>query len=288
MLLTRFVDADGRTQFGRDRGDGTAELLAPGSAPDPKTLTGDVAEITRRLAPVVPSNIFCIGLNYREHAEETGAAIPERPVVFMKPTTTLCDPGGAVVVPTAKLRAGDGPDLDSEAELAVVMGVNRDGQFAKDVSEGEALDYVLGYTCGNDVSARRWQKHGGGGQWVRGKGFDTFCPLGPVLVTPAPGPAPGNEDDQDVIADPQDLKITGMLNDRVMQSSHTSDMIFSVAEIISFLSRDTTLRPGTVILTGTPPGVGFVREPAVWVLPGDEVSVEIEKIGELRNPVVGA
>lgn len=277
MRLIRFVDADKQIRLGRDRGDGTAELLAPGPIPDPNTLTGEVVAIARRLTPVVPPNLFCIGLNYREHAEETGAKIPERPVIFMKPTTTLCDPGRAVVVPASQM---DGPEVDSEAELAVVMGVDRDGRPAKDVSERAALDYVLGYTCGNDVSARRWQKQGGGGQWVRGKSFDTFCPLGPVIVTPGSG--------DDEIADPQDLKIVGRLNERVMQSSHTSDMIFSVAEIIAFLSRDTTLLPGTVILTGTPPGVGFVREPAVWVLPGDELSVDIERIGELRNPVVGA
>ncbi len=280
MILTRLTDAQGRVRFGQDLGDGTARLFAQGHGYDPEKLTDEVVVIGCRLAPIVPPNIFCIGLNYREHAEETNAAIPERPVIFMKPTTTLCAPGGEVVVPHAKLRESDGPELDSEAELAVVMGVNREGQPAKDVSEGEALEYVLGYACGNDLSARRWQKHGGGGQWVRGKGFDTFCPLGPVIVTPGSG--------QDEIADAQNLTITGRLNDRVMQSSHTSDMIFSVAQIISFLSRDTTLLPGTVILTGTPPGVGFVREPAVWVRPGDTVAVEIEGIGVLRNPVVGA
>ncbi|MEM1109688.1 MAG: fumarylacetoacetate hydrolase family protein [Planctomycetota bacterium] len=272
MRLTQFLDSDHQIRFGRDFGDGTAELLA-GDGFEDLTLTGEVVEITQRLAPVTPPNIFCIGLNYREHAAETGAAIPARPVVFMKPTTTLCGPGEAVVIPASQM---DGPEVDSEAELAVVMGL-KDGQPARDVSEAEALDYVLGYTCGSDISARRWQKHGGGGQWVRGKGFDTFCPLGPVIVTKGVG--------DDEIADPQNLTIAGKLNDTVMQSSHTSDMIFSVAEIVSFLSRDTTLLPGTVILTGTPPGVGFVRQPPVWVMPGDELTVEIETIGALRNPV---
>ncbi|MEM9418106.1 MAG: fumarylacetoacetate hydrolase family protein [Planctomycetota bacterium] len=276
MHLTRFTDPQGNIRFGKDLGDGTAELLADAPFPDPQSLTGKVAEIAQRLAPIVPPNIFCIGLNYREHATETGARIPERPVIFMKPTTALCDPGSPVVVPASQMK---GPEVDSEAELAIVMGT-KDGQPAKDVSEAEALDYVLGYTCGSDISARRWQKQGGGGQWVRGKSFDTFCPLGPVIVTE------GNGDNE--IADPQDLKIEGRLNNTVMQSSHTSDMIFSVAEIVAFLSRDTTLLPGTLILTGTPPGVGFVREPAVWVMPGDEVTVEIEKIGALRNPVVAA
>lgn len=281
MRITRFEDDHGIICWGRDLGDGTAELLSGSPVGNPRPeLTGDIVTIGRRLAPVLPPNLFCVGLNYREHAAETGAEIPERPVIFMKPTTTLNDPGGAVVVPAAKLGPTDGPELDSEAELAVLIGVNRDGRMAKDVSVAEALDYVLGYTCGNDISARRWQKHGGGGQWVRGKSFDTFCPLGPVLVTT------GDADDE--IADPQQLKITGTLNGKVMQSSHTGDMIFSVAEIVSFLSRDTTLLPGTVILTGTPPGVGFARVPAVWVLPGDEVGVEIEGIGALLNPVVAA
>ncbi|MBB6428596.1 fumarylacetoacetate hydrolase family protein [Algisphaera agarilytica] len=276
MHLTRFVDPHGRLRYGKDRGDGTAELLADSAFPDPQSLTGEVVEIAQRRAPIAPPNIFCIGLNYREHATETGAPIPERPVIFMKPTTTLCDPGSPVVIPASQMK---GPEVDSEAELGIVMGT-KDGQPAKDVSEADALDYVLGYTCGSDISARRWQKQGGGGQWVRGKGFDSFCPLGPVIVTQGEG-------DGD-IADPQQLSITGKLNDTVMQSSHTSDMIFSVAEIVAFLSRDTTLLPGTLILTGTPPGVGFVREPAVWVMPGDELTVEIEKIGTLRNPVVQA
>jgi len=244
---------------------------------------GEVVVMGRRLAPVLPTNLFCIGLNYRQHAEETGAALPKHPVIFMKPTSSLNGPGGQIVLPTSRLSAEFpgvvGPEVDSEAELAVVMGVNRDGQAAKNVSEADALDYVLGYTCANDVSARRWQKHGGGGQWVRGKSFDTFCPLGPVLVTAGDG--------DDEIADPQALSITGTRNGEVMQSSHTGDMIFSVAELISFLSRDTTLLPGTVILTGTPSGVGFVRQPPVWLLPGDEVCVEVERIGRLCNAVAG-
>lgn len=279
MILTRFVDAHGQTQTGRDRGDGTAELLADAPLPDPATATGAVVEIGRRLAPVVPSNIYCVGLNYREHAEETGAALPAQPVIFMKPTSAVVDPGGEVVLPAAKLPGVDGPEVDSEAELAVVMGTKA-GRLAKNVSEEEALDYVLGYTCANDISARRWQKQGGGGQWVRGKSFDTFCPLGPVLVTPGEG--------EDEIADPQDLAIIGTLAGNVMQSSRTGDMLFSVRELIAFLSRDTTLLPGTVILTGTPPGVGFARTPPVFLSPGDEVTAEVEKIGRLVNPVVGA
>jgi 2-keto-4-pentenoate hydratase/2-oxohepta-3-ene-1,7-dioic acid hydratase in catechol pathway len=135
---------------------------------------------------------------------------------------------------------------------------------------------VLGYTCACDVSARRWQKHGGGGQWVRGKSFDTFCPIGPALVT-------GDE-----IGDPQSLGVRCRINGQLMQQSDTGDMIFPVARLISFLSRDTTLLPGTLILTGTPSGVGFARRPPVFLAPGDRVSVEIDGVGTLDNPVQAA
>lgn len=223
----------------------------------------DAADVTL-LAPVVPSNIFCIGLNYREHAKEGGAAIPERPVVFMKPTSTLLDPGRPIVIPACCDPEGE---VDYECELAVVIG-----KTAHNVSKEEALDYVFGYTAANDVSARKWQFMPGG-QWIRGKGFDTFCPLGPVLVT------------ADEIPDPQTLHIRTILNGKTMQDHTTGDMIFSVAELISFLSQDTTLLPNTVILTGTPQGVGCVRKPPVWLKDGDEVVVELEKIGRLVNPV---
>jgi 2-keto-4-pentenoate hydratase/2-oxohepta-3-ene-1,7-dioic acid hydratase in catechol pathway len=161
--------------------------------------------------------------------------------------------------------------VDYEAELAVVIG-----RAAKDVPAEQALNYVLGYSCSNDVSARRWQKHGGARQWVRGKSFDAFCPLGPVLVT------------ADEIPDPQILDIRCVLNGETMQSGNTSDMIFSVAELIAHLSRDTTLLPGTLILTGTPPGVGFARTPPVYLADGDVVRIEIEGVGALENPVRGA
>ena len=159
--------------------------------------------------------------------------------------------------------------MDYEGELAVVIG-----KPARDVSEKEALNYVLGYTVSNDISARRWQIQGGGGQWCRGKGFDTFCPLGPSLLTP------------DELGDPQKLHIQTRLNGEVMQDSNTSHMIHSVASLIAFLSQDTTLLPGTVILTGTPSGVGSARDPRIFLKDGDIIEVEIEKIGVLRNPVV--
>jgi len=273
MRIVRFEDEGGQVLYGQDLGDGRADVLEadPLSVfPAVPAATGRVVAIGRRLSPVVPTNIFCIGLNYRAHAEETGAAIPERPVIFMKPTSSLQHPGQAVRVPACE---HDGPETDQEAELAVVIG-----KAARDVSVEDALSYVLGYTCGNDVSARWWQKKGSGGQFIRGKGFDTFCPLGPVLVTPGQG--------LDEIADPQALRITGKVNGEVLQDSSSADMIFSVAQLIAHMSQDTTLLPGTVILTGTPPGVGVARDPQVFLRPGDEACVEIEGIGALYNRVV--
>ena len=158
--------------------------------------------------------------------------------------------------------------VDYECELAVVIGRN-----CKNISASKAFDYVAGYTCANDVSARDWQKHAGGGQWCRGKTFDTFCPLGPYLITP------------DEIPDPQNLKIRTLLNGEAVQDWSTNDMIFPVAQIIEFLSGSTTLPPGTVILTGTPHGVGMASTPPRWLRPGDQVTIEIEKIGLLTNPV---
>jgi 2-keto-4-pentenoate hydratase/2-oxohepta-3-ene-1,7-dioic acid hydratase in catechol pathway len=158
--------------------------------------------------------------------------------------------------------------VDYECELAVVIG--RD---CKNVSASKAIDYVAGYTCANDVSVRDWQKSAGGGQWCRGKTLDTFCPLGPYLVTP------------DEIPDPQNLKIRTLLNGEAVQNWSTNDMIFTVAQIIEFLSGSTTLPAGTVILTGTPHGVGMASTPPRWLQPGDQVTIEIEKIGSLTNPV---
>jgi 2-keto-4-pentenoate hydratase/2-oxohepta-3-ene-1,7-dioic acid hydratase in catechol pathway len=268
MKIIRFLDDTATLRQGIPNADGTtAEVLAGDlwQIPEP---TGRSLRIARRLAPLVPVNIYGIGLNYRAHAAESGASAPEHPVVFMKPTSTLTAHGSPIVLPNA---CDQGPEVDYEAELAVVIG-----RAAKDVPEERALEYVLGYSCANDVSARRWQKHGGGGQWVRGKSFDSFCPLGPVLVT------------ADEIPDPQDLAVRCWLNDVPMQDGHTGDMIFPVARLISHLSRDTTLFPGTLILTGTPAGVGFTRQPPVFLAAGDRVRVEISGIGTLENPVVAA
>lgn len=265
MRIVRFRNDAGEICHGLEQPDHTANLLAQSPLGHELEPTGKIVDIGRRLAPIEPVNVFCVGLNYREHAEETGAELPEHPTIFMKPTTAVTDPDATVFIPACCTR---GPEVDYECELAVVIG-----REARDVSEAEALDYVLGYTCANDVSARRWQKRGGGGQWIRGKSFDTFCPLGPVLVT------------TDEIEDPQTLSISTTLNGQVMQQHHTGDMIHSVANIIAFLSMDTTLLPGTLILTGTPSGVGFARDPQVYLQPGDDVIVEIEKIGQLRSKV---
>lgn len=265
MKITRFLDAHSHLHLGLDRGDSTAEIVT-GSIFDPASLqkTGRVEKIVTRLSPVDPPNIFCVGLNYREHAKESNSPIPQQPVIFMKPTTALNHPEHAIKIPAC---CTNGPEVDYECELAIVIG-----KPAKSASVENALEYVVGFTCANDVSARKWQR-GNGGQWIRGKSFDTFCPLGPVLVT------------RDEIPNAQDLAISTTLNGQVMQNLRTSDMIFTVSQIVAFVSLDTTLQPGTVILTGTPQGVGFARTPPVFLKPGDEVVVEIEKIGKLRNTV---
>jgi 2-keto-4-pentenoate hydratase/2-oxohepta-3-ene-1,7-dioic acid hydratase in catechol pathway len=229
----------------------------------------DAAEkgwLTRRadaywLAPVPrPGKLICIGLNYRDHAAESNMAIPERPVVFSKFSTAVIAPGEAVIVPATSQQ------VDYEAELAVVMG-----RRAKNVSVSSALEYVLGYTGFNDVSARDFQF--ADGQWQRGKSCDTFAPMGPFIVT------------TDEIPDPHKLSIKLRLNGKTMQDSNTDQLIFGVPELIAFLSETITLEPGDVIATGTPPGVGFARKPPVFLKAGDEMEVEIEKIGVLNNVV---
>jgi 2-keto-4-pentenoate hydratase/2-oxohepta-3-ene-1,7-dioic acid hydratase in catechol pathway len=267
MKLARGIDRQGRVRLCEPVDETSARLL-DGDLLERVVQTGETIGITRWLAPIVPPTIFCIGLNYRAHAAETGATLPDNPVVFMKPRTSVVGPDAPVVLPAA---CTHGPEVDYEAELAVVIG--RPG---RDIPVERALEHVLGYTCANDVSARRWQKHAGGGQWVRGKSFDSFCPLGPWLVTAAE------------IDDPQRLAIRSVLNGRTMQSSNTADMIFPIADLIAFISRDTTLEAGTVILSGTPEGVGFARKPPVYLADGDTIEVTIEGIGTLRNPVRSA
>ncbi len=264
MRIVRFLDSVGEIHHGVDQGDGTA-LRIQGDIFGNYTVTHQKVAIRKLLAPIVPTAILCVGTNYRKHAEEMGAPMPEFPVLFMKSAASVQNPGDPIEIPT-KLKS---TEVDWECELAVVIG-----KRAKNVSKEKALEYVVGYTCGNDVSARDWQKKWGGSQWCRGKTFDTFCPLGPVLVT------------TDEIADPGKLWIKTTLNGEVMQESTTGDMIFDVATLVAFLSGSTTLMPGTVILTGTPSGVGAGRKPPRYMKAGDRVTVSIEGIGELVNPVV--
>ncbi len=227
-------------------------------------VTGKRLPIRERLAPIRPSVIIGIAQNYRLHAMEMGGQLPEHPVFFLKLPGALQDPGKPIRIPR-HLRSNK---VDFEAELAVVIG-----RTCRNVSETEALEYVLGYTAANDVSARDWQKEWGGGQFCRGKGFDTFCPLGPCLVT------------RDDIPDPGQLAIRGYLNGDLMQESSTADLIFSIPRLIAFISGSTTLPAGAVILTGTPSGVGAARQPPRFLQPGDRYEVEIEAIGRLGNPV---
>ncbi|OGQ99471.1 MAG: 5-carboxymethyl-2-hydroxymuconate isomerase [Deltaproteobacteria bacterium RIFOXYD12_FULL_57_12] len=264
MRIIRFLDDGNQERFGHDFRDGTAALLT--GMPQAKLRNaGRRLRVAKLLAPVAPAAILCVGLNYAQHARELGIAAPRYPVLFMKNPAALNHPGDPILLPPS---CQNPPQVDFEAELAVVIG-----RAAKNVSATQALDYVLGYTIGNDISARQWQQEAGAGQWVRGKSFDTFCPLGPELVTP------------DLVADPQDLRIVCTLNGKTMQDASTADMIFPVAELIEYLSDDMTLLPNTVILTGTPAGVGFTREPAVFLQPGDLVEVSIAGLGMLRSPV---
>ena len=227
-------------------------------------VTDSVVKIEKLLAPIVPTDILCIGLNYRAHAAESNSSIPVNPMLFIKASNTLNNPLDAIPIPRRSSM------IDYEAELCVVIG-----KVAKDVSRERALDYVFGYTCANDVSARDWQREKllGGGQFARGKSFDGFCPIGPWIVT------------KDEIPNPNALRIKGTLNGEVMQDHTTADMIFDVPALIESLSSTMTLRAGTIILTGTPSGVGFARNPPVWLKAGDRFVVQIEKIGALENPV---
>jgi 2-keto-4-pentenoate hydratase/2-oxohepta-3-ene-1,7-dioic acid hydratase in catechol pathway len=247
-----------------------AELLAGGSTALEElrsvATTAGIADDGRSLdevelvAPVPrPGKVVAIGRNYREHTDEEGAAPPAAPLVFSKWPSSVIGPGAEIRWDPALTT-----QVDYEAELAVVIG-----RVARRVTEADALDHVFGYTCLNDVSARDLQF--GDGQWTRGKSLDTFCPMGPMLVT------------ADEIADPQDLDITCRVDGRILQSASTSQMFFGVAAIISYCSQSFSLEPGDVIATGTPGGVGIFRDPPVLLSDGDEVTVEIESIGRLVN-----
>lgn len=243
--------------------DGTALAIAGDLLADFR-LTDRVVTVGRLLSPVSPICIVAVGLNYAKHAAEGGKPPPERPMWFMKLPGAVQHPNEPIFLPQNQPTT----KADYEAELAIVIG-----RTARNVTRAQAFDYVLGYTCANDVSARDWQRDLGGGQFCHAKSFDTFCPLGPMLVTPASLP------------NPNALRIRSILNGTVMQDSSTADMIFDVPTLIEFLTTDKTLPAGTVILTGTPEGVGFARTPPVWLKPGDTIAVEIEQIGTLTNTV---
>ncbi len=215
-------------------------------------------------APVPrPGKIICIGLNYRNHAIESGMEIPTSPIIFSKFVTSVAAPGGSIVIPNGSEK------VDYEAELAVVIG-----RRAKNVSTADAMRYVFGYTNFNDVSARDFQF--ADGQWQRGKSCDTFAPFGEFVAT------------SDEVPDPHDLRIRFRLNGETLQDSSTGELIFRIPELIEFLSRSITLEPGDIIATGTPPGVGFARKPPIFLKDGDIAEVEIEGLGVLTNPVRNA
>jgi 2-keto-4-pentenoate hydratase/2-oxohepta-3-ene-1,7-dioic acid hydratase in catechol pathway len=208
--------------------------------------------------------VICVGLNYADHAAETGAQVGDEPVIFCKFPTALRGHGQPIELPPLSAK------VDYEAELVVVIG-----RQARNIEPADAWDHIAGYCCGNDVSARDWQTGKPGRQWLLGKSFDSFAPLGPALVT------------RDEVPQPGQLTIQLRLNGRTMQDSNTRKLIFPIDFLVSYLSRVCTLLPGDLIFTGTPPGVGFARQPPVYLQPGDTVEVSIEEVGVLRNPVVG-
>lgn len=260
MRIARYIDAEHELMTGRVDSEGNV-FPAIDESDEGLVFADKPGEAEFVLAPLDPTNVFAVGRNYRAHAAETGAQTPERPLVFLKPTSAVIGPSDQIVIPNAAPN-----EVDFEAELAIIIGAE-----ARDVPEDEALDYVFGYTCANDVTARDCQREDK--QWARAKGFDTFCPLGPWIVT------------RDEL-DPSDLQIRSILNGDVMQDARTRDMVFSPATIVSYLSHQFTLLPGTVILTGTPEGVGMARKPPVFLKSGDEITIEIEGIGKLTNLIV--
>jgi 2-keto-4-pentenoate hydratase/2-oxohepta-3-ene-1,7-dioic acid hydratase in catechol pathway len=264
MKLIRFQSKQKNIMYGVfDQSRPDSAYIIEGDIFEVFHLTRESTEIEKILPPVSPPNILALGLNYRRHADETNIRYPSAPVIFIKGTNSIIGPGSPIILPKA------GPDeVDYEGELAIIIGTK-----TKNVSAQDAVSHILGYTCANDVSARDWQIRLQKKQWARGKSFDTFCPIGPCIVTP------------DDIPDPNNLRIRTILNGETLQDSSTSDMIFDVPAIVSDLSCSMTLLPGTVILTGTPEGVGFTRQPPVFLKDDEVVTISIEKIGELTNPV---
>lgn len=257
MRIVRVITTDG-LMYGLVKDEGIILCLGDpinGLEPTDSALDLKSAPLT---APIDPPNIICVGLNYKRHAAEGNHAIPDKPLLFMKPTTTLAGPTDSIHLPRHN------PDrIDVEAELALVIG-----KTAKDVPIDQAREYILGWTVGNDVSNKAAQRLDG--QWVRGKSYDGFCPLGPVLTDEG---------------DPDNLNITCRIDGEIRQSSNTSDMIFSCDFLVSYISECMTLLPGTVIMTGTPEGLGCWRNPPLFLEEGQLVEIEIEGIGKLSNRV---
>ncbi|EON66677.1 hypothetical protein W97_05923 [Coniosporium apollinis CBS 100218] len=274
--LVRFLAKDGRTYYGdailpsgvTDIGKATQARVIRGSPWSQHTLTDQVADVRLLLAPLAREDVAtvrCLGLNYEQHAHESGMPIPKYPVLFYKPVTSVAGPFDDIpIAPVAQ----EGEGLDYECELVAVIG-----KEAREVSEAQALDYVAGYAVGNDVSHRDWQLKRGGGQWGLGKGFDGWAPFGPGIVS------------SKIIKDPQSLKIMTKVNGETVQESNTRDMIFGVAKTIAILSQGTTLLPGDLIFTGTPQGVGMGRKPQLWLKDGDVVEVSLEGVGSCINRV---
>lgn len=282
MRFCRYQTAAGETGIGVQRGEEIVPLEnvmpeAPPRAAQRLPITGDLAALHARLddaeafptaprllAPLPdPEKVICVGLNYRDHAIETGAEIPTQPVIFNKFPSTIIGPGDPIVLPAVS------DSVDYEAELVVVIG-----STARHVTAADALQHVFGYCCGHDVSARDWQKGTPGGQWLLGKTFDTFAPIGPWVVS------------RDEVPDSGNLRVELRINGETLQDSRTTEFIFDVPQVIAYLSQVITLRPGDLIFTGTPPGVGAARKPPRFLRAGDTCEVEIEGLGILSNPVV--
>ena len=250
MRLVRYLTGE-RPRYGILRGSEIAELEGEGYASLSAVREVRGSANVKLLAPTVPTKVVAVGLNYRDHARELGMPVPDSPILFLKPPTCVIGPGAAIIRPPMSSQ------VDYEAELGIVIS----GRAAR-IAPAEARDHILGYTCANDVTARDLQKKDG--QWTRAKGFDTFCPLGPWIETEL---------------DPDDLAVESYLNGERRQSSRTSQFIFGIDHLVSFISHVMTLEPGDLIITGTPAGIGPMRA-------GDEIEVRIEGIGSLKNPVI--
>ncbi|KAK3069643.1 hypothetical protein LTR53_011866 [Teratosphaeriaceae sp. CCFEE 6253] len=259
-----FKDSDGNVLYGEPDEKLKKVTVYDGDDLLSLTRTERTAEVAEVLAPYVPDTILCIGLNYKAHAKEAGFALPKHPPVFQKSKNSIAGPFATIPMPPADWAS----NIDYENELCFVVSHD-----AKNISAEDAPNYILGYTVGNDVSSRQWQAPDMcSGQFSYAKNFDAFCPIGPAVVSPG------------VVDDPQDLKMETRRGGKVVQSSRTSDMIFSIKEILSFLSRGTTVPAGTLVMTGTPPGVAmFASKPPNFLKSGEVVECEIEKLGCLRN-----